>query len=144
MARSEQPTDTERTHKASEKDILHSVLEELIAEWRKGFLSPSKPVKFQEFLTATGQFLDEHIRLTQRQKNLAYVGGNLILLLGENDVIDMRAEFYYQDRSEQWVKESLKNKTHREHFEDWDTSADLKTLRTNGKIEYPILPPEKE
>lgn len=110
-------------------------------------LGNSAPISFQRFLEYTSVSFDKYILETAQKEHLKYVGGKMILELGEDAVtvpisIHLSADFYFQTSDKKWVVKKKSGRVENPRFSDWDTDSDAIKLRTAGKLELSIEPPE--
>ena len=110
-------------------------------------LGNSMPISFQKFLEYTGVSFDKYILETAKKENLRYVGGKMILELDKAVVaaptsIHLSADFYFQTPDKKWVVKKKSGKVESTRFSDWDTDSDSIKLKTAGRLELSIEPPE--
>lgn len=144
---------SESQNKKVKEDIKMAFAEgNLLALIRAGLyslldiLSNPAPLAFQRFLEYTGSSFDKYILDTSKQENLKYVGGKMILSLGEDAAtepvpISLSADFYFQTPDKKWVVKKKSGNVDSSRFTDWDSDADAVTLRKTGKLELSIEPP---
>ena len=101
------------------------------------------PLQFRTFLDYTGQFFDEYILETERTELLHFVGGKLVLEQLPAESIAMAANLYFQDAQKQWVMKGKTGQISKGRFSDWDKSLELQKLLQDGKLEFPIDPPQR-
>jgi len=102
-----------------------------------------RPLKFDTFLDYTGSFFDGFIRETCEQEPLKYVGGKFRMELGASDEVQLNADFYFQDHTQQWILKQKSGQISSTRFKDWKTSVDLMILQNRGQLELPIDPPKE-
>lgn len=110
-------------------------------------LGNSTPISFQRFLEYTGVSFDKYILETAQKEHLKYVGGKMILELDRDTStvpvsIRLSADFYLQTTDKKWVVKKKNGMVESTRFSDWDTAPDAIKLRTTGKLELSIEPPE--
>ena len=105
------------------------------------FLRPS--CKFEEFLEKTGEYFDERIRLTEKQKGLKYAGGKITFNLFGNQVKMHAKLFFFKSENEKWTVQESSNTVDESRFNDWDKDEDLKKLRRGETVELKINPPDE-
>lgn len=102
------------------------------------------PISFQTFMDETGTFFDELILECQKEKQLAYKGGVLTLTLPSAREIILKAEMFYQNQDEEWIKQEFTNRLSKDFFNDWESSQYLQQLSADKKLELDIDPPKVE
>lgn len=110
-------------------------------------LGNSMPISFQQFLEYTGVSFDKYILEITQKECLRYVGGKMILELDKDAVtapisIHLSADFYFQTSDKKWVVKKKNGKVESTRFSDWDTDSDSIKLRTVGRLELSIEPPD--
>lgn len=104
-----------------------------------GFFRPS--YSFEEFLRKTGEYFDERILLTQKQKKVKYAGGKITFNLS-GDNVEMKLKLFFLNEAEKWIVQEASNSVDKLRFNDWDTDKDLIRLPEGETIEFDINPPE--
>ena len=105
------------------------------------------PISFRRFLEYTGKSFDQYIRRVSREEGLRYIGGKLILELGQEeaaapDAIRLSADLYFQTEEKQWIVKKKTGAIGWDQFSDRDTDPELKRLKDTGRLELSIEPPE--
>ena len=122
--------------------LIHAGLDSFM-----NLLFSGAPIPFQRFLEDTSGFLDQYIQETSNQEDLSYVGGKLTLELDKTElskviIIHLSAEFYFQTKDKRWIFKKKTGKIDGNYFSDWDTNAEIRKLRSTGKLELSIEPPK--
>lgn len=110
-------------------------------------LSGAPPISFQSFVEYTGDSFDKYVLETMRKEQLAYVGGKMLFEFDKDAAagsIRLSADLYFQTPEQKWIVKKKHGEVEISRFTDWDTDADADILRTEGKLELSIEPPEKE
>ncbi len=104
------------------------------------------PLSYQEFLEYTGEYLDHFILNACKQECLTYVGGKLTLTLapGFKGTLQLHADFYFQNAEKQWILKKKDGMIDKKKIVDYNLVPELKRLKTEKKLEYPIDAPDKE
>lgn len=97
------------------------------------------------FIEHTGMYFDQMILNTEKKNNLRFISGKITLILEEetSELIQMTADFYYQDAAKKWILQQKKGNIPAERFYDAETSQELLQLRQTGHLEFMIDPPEE-
>ncbi|MBQ6972988.1 MAG: hypothetical protein IJP86_11630 [Synergistaceae bacterium] len=137
--------------KTNEEEIPENLPEEqdeslesaLIRFIRKlfSFLKPS--CKFEEFLQKTGEYFDERIIQTERQKELKYAGGKITFNLSGSQVKMNAKLFFFKSGNEKWTVQESRNSVDKSRFNDWDKDEDLLMLSRGETVEMDINHPEE-
>jgi len=126
---------------ANSNGIFLPIIETLKSAWN--FLKVRlffKPVTFEQFLEETGKFFENQIAELQKEKQLTYIGGDILFefLETQEDQITFTAKLYFQNKDKKWVVKELTEEVISEYFSDWETSELLNDLRKNGSFKMQI------
>lgn len=104
------------------------------------------PLSYQAFLEYTGEYLDHFILDACEQEELTYVGGKLTLVLvpGVKESIALHADCYFQNAEKQWILKKKDGIVDKKRIVDYNSVPELRRLKTEKKLEYPIDAPDKE
>ncbi len=114
-----------------------------LGEWIQNV--SKRPISFSMFIEHTGMYFDQLILNTEKKNNLRFISGKITLLQGEetSELIQMTADFYYQDAAKKWILQQKKGSIPANRFYDAETSQELQQLRQTGHLEFMIDPPEE-
>lgn len=147
---------SEERRKKAQEDIKASWEDgDLVGLFRAGWdnflnmLGGNEPMPFQRFLDYTGSYFDKYIQKTSRREHLNYMGGKMFLQVNEDPnaapvTIQLSADFYFQTQDKQWIVKKKSGKVDSSRFIDWETDASAAQLRSSGKLQFSIDPPEGE
>jgi len=106
------------------------------------FLFSNRTILFQNFLDNTSTYLDAFIKNTCKKEKLKFIAGNFLMKKGCHAEIHLIVELYFQNSDQQWILKKKEGNVTHDHFADWETAPELKQLQLEGKIEFPIDPPD--
>jgi hypothetical protein len=131
---SEISEDLQEAHDESLESALIRFIKKLFSMFRMS-------CRFDEFLIKTGEYFDERILLTQKQKKMKYAGGKITFNLS-GDNVEMKSKLFFLNEAEKWIVHESSNEVKKSRFNDWDTDKDLIRLSEGETIEFDINPPE--
>lgn len=134
-------TDNEAEQNSKIADIKNSVKE--IGNSLEQIFETLRPkTNFDDFLCVTSEYIDKIIIQTCQKENLLFVAGTCEFSISkEKKHLEIKADLYYKNASEQWVQKMIKGKTAISRFDENTQRITLKKIYQEGMkidIESPI------
>lgn len=106
------------------------------------FESLKKKITFQEYLEGTGEYIDERIIEISRNENLLFVSGNCFFSSrAPYSYIDVKAELYFKDRYDKWIKKVLNGTCKTSVFKPETMQKEIEYLKKQ-EMKITINPPK--
>lgn len=111
--------------------------EDILNEIFKSFFIEPKTI--DEITDVYSKTIDELIIKSEKKENILFKGGKFIILATSNNDINVKAELFFQDSNDNWIKKEMSNRISKNHIEE----ISLKNMIDKNSEEFKIYHPKK-